>query len=100
MEKINIDDYKIRRAARQMKIAIHPERLNIIEMLTEKDEMNVTEIYRKLNLKQPETSYHLTLMLEYNILKKIRRGKMSIYSLNTKLIEKIILYSDQLGRFA
>jgi DNA-binding transcriptional ArsR family regulator len=98
MKTLNLDIEKLVRTARQFRVVCHPDRQRIINLLSDKTEMNVTDIYEKLDMKQAESSHHLTLMLDYYILKKVRRGKMSIYSLNKDLLAKIIEHSDQLSK--
>jgi DNA-binding transcriptional ArsR family regulator len=58
----------------------------------------VTQIYEKLNVLQAETSHHLALLREFGILKKVRVGKMSIYSLNKETLENIINISEELSK--
>jgi ArsR family transcriptional regulator len=97
-ERLDVD--RIERTARKFRIICHPERTRMILMLEEHKEMNVTEIYEKMEMNQPEASHHLTLMLDYGILTKVRRGKMSIYSVNHDVIEKILKYTELLARWA
>jgi DNA-binding transcriptional ArsR family regulator len=93
-----MDTKKIERVARQFRVTSHPERSRIIQILDENGKLNVTQIYGKMKMKQAEASHHLTLLLKYDILKKVRQGKMSIYSLNMPVLEKIIKYSEDLSK--
>jgi DNA-binding transcriptional ArsR family regulator len=92
----HFDVSKVERTARKFRIVTHPDRYRIIQLLDEKKELNVTQIYEALELKQAETSHHTTMMLEYGIVKKVRRGKESIYTINTEVIEKIMEYTEVL----
>ncbi len=90
----HFDVAKVEYVARKFKVAVHPDRFRLLQLLEEKKELNVTQIYQALELKQAETSHHTTMMLEYGILKKVRRGKESIYSINDGVIEKIMEYTE------
>jgi DNA-binding transcriptional ArsR family regulator len=92
----NFNVGKVERTARKFSVTTHPDRYRILQLLEEKKELNVTQIYQALGLKQAETSHHTTMMLEHDIVKKVRRGKESIYSVNTEVIEKIIEYTEVL----
>ena len=93
-----MDVDNIERVARKFRLVCHPERYKMIQLLEEKGKLNVTQIYEAMKMKQPEASHHLTLMLDYEILKKVREGKCSVYSNNTEVLNKIIKYSEELGK--
>jgi DNA-binding transcriptional ArsR family regulator len=89
---------KVEFAAKKIRTITHPARVQIIKLLDENEKLNVTQIYEKLNILQAETSHHLALLREYGILKKVRQGKMSIYSLNKEILESIIKISEDLSK--
>jgi ArsR family transcriptional regulator, zinc-responsive transcriptional repressor len=93
-----MDIEKIGHVARKFSLVCHPERNKIIQLLEEKGKLNVSQIHETMKMKQPEASHHLTLMLKYDILKKVRDGKSSLYSNNTVVLEKIIKYSEELSK--
>jgi predicted transcriptional regulator len=95
---LNSEVSKIKYTAKKLNIITHPTRVKIIELILENDKQNVTQIYRKLNLIQAETSLHLGLMKEFGILKKVRDGKMSIYSVNKDVLESIYKFSDEMSK--
>jgi DNA-binding transcriptional ArsR family regulator len=90
-----LDPVKIQFAASKIRIITHPVRMEIIKMLEENEKLNVTQIYEKLNMKQAEISDHLGRLRKFGILKKVRVGKMSIYSLNIESLEKIVEVSSE-----
>jgi DNA-binding transcriptional ArsR family regulator len=92
------DVSKVKYVAKKFNIITHPTRVQIIELLLEKEKLNVTQIYEKLKLIQAETSLHLGLMKDYGILNKVREGKMSIYSVNKDALETILKISDELSK--
>ncbi|MEI6854453.1 MAG: metalloregulator ArsR/SmtB family transcription factor [Bacteroidota bacterium] len=91
-----MDHSRIEYVARTFMLICHPDRERIIYLLNAHGQLNVTQIYEHLNLLQAETSHHLGHLLEHKIVKRIRKGKESIYSLNHELLEKIIKYSELL----
>jgi len=95
---MKLDVQKVEFAAKKIRTITHPARVQIIKLLEENEKLNVTQIYEKLNILQAETSHHLALLREYGILKKVRQGKMSIYSLNTEVLENIIKISEDLSK--
>jgi ArsR family transcriptional regulator len=95
---IKDDVQKIKYAAKKLNIITHPVRVKIIELLLENQRLNVTQIYEKLGLIQAETSLHLGMMKDYGILKKVREGKMSIYSVNTEGLEYILKITAELQK--
>lgn len=85
-----IDAAKLEEAANRLRVMAHPVRIAIIEMLEKNKQMNVTQIYEKLNLEQAAASNHLTLMKTYGILESRRAGKNTIYSVKTQALSKIL----------
>jgi DNA-binding transcriptional ArsR family regulator len=90
------DVQKIKFAAKKLSVITHPTRVQIIELILENGELNVTQIYQQLKLIQAETSLHLGLLKEFGILKKVRRGKMSIYSVDEDVLKYILKISNEL----
>jgi DNA-binding transcriptional ArsR family regulator len=83
-------------AAKKIRCITHPARVQIIKLLEDNEKLNVTQIYEKLNVNQADTSSHLAVLRGFGILKKVRQGKMSIYSLNKDVINDIIQISEDL----
>lgn len=65
-------------------------RLCVISLLSEKGELNVSEIGEKLQCEQSLLSHHLTDMRAKGILNCRREGKNCFYSLSNKQITKIL----------
>jgi DNA-binding transcriptional ArsR family regulator len=93
-----LDPQTILFAAKKFSVITHPVRVQIIQLLDENEKLNVTQIYTKINMPQPETSHHLAQLRRNNILKKVRSGKMSIYSLNKELIVELIKIAEELSK--
>ena len=62
----------------------HNVRKNIINLLVDSDEMNVTDIYIRLRLDQSSASQHIAILRKANIITPERRGKFIYYSISDK----------------
>jgi DNA-binding transcriptional ArsR family regulator len=82
MTKEVLDEKKFKKALKRFSALNHPKRLEIIEMLSEKPKMNVTEIFTRLNIEQAMASHHLQLLRDSGILNVKRKGKERHYSIN------------------
>lgn len=89
MEQINNID-QMEEAAYMLKAISHTTRLCIISLLSEKEELNVSQICEVLNCEQSLLSHHLTDMRAKGILNCRRDGKNCYYSLKNKEIVQIL----------
>jgi len=62
-------------------VGFNPVRMTILDMLAEKQKMNVTQIYTKLNIVQPAASNHLKLLKDSGVLDAKREAHEIYYSL-------------------
>ncbi|RZM28329.1 MAG: transcriptional regulator [Pedobacter sp.] len=69
------------RVAELLKVLAHPDRLKIINSLSQHRELNVTSIQEQITISQSLASHHLVKMSEKGILTKVRRGNEIYYSL-------------------
>lgn len=69
-----------------LKALAHPNRIGIITLLekNEKNKFSVSQIRDKLKLNQPETSRHLSILKNREILIYERIGSNIFYSINEK----------------
>lgn len=65
-------------------------RLSVISLLSEQEEMNVSQLVEQLKCEQSLLSHHLTDMRAKGILNCRRNGKNCFYSLKNKQIVQII----------
>ena len=74
-----------REISEMLKALAHPVRLNILWLLNRAQErkLTVSEIHETLNLTQPETSRHLSLMRLKGLLDFKKDGAMTYYFINT-----------------
>ena len=77
-------------AAYTLKAISNGTRLCVISLLSEEEEMNVSQLGEKLNCEQSLLSHHLTDMRAKGILNCRRDGKNCYYSLKNKQIVQIL----------
>lgn len=73
-----------------LKAMAHPIRMNIIQLLLQKDKMTVSEICETLDLEQSLTSHHLAHMRNSGVLISKREGKNIHYMLSNSKIKDIL----------
>lgn len=78
------------KAAYTLKAISHSTRLGVISLLAEHEELNVSELGRRLQCEQSLLSHHLTDMRAKGILNCRREGKRCYYSIKNKQITKIL----------
>ncbi|MCE5331160.1 MAG: metalloregulator ArsR/SmtB family transcription factor [Bacteroidales bacterium] len=77
-------------AAYTLKAISNGTRLCVISLLSEKEEMNVSQLGEELQCEQSLLSHHLTDMRAKGILNCRRDGKNCYYSLKNKQIVQIL----------
>src|ERR1035437_6417875 len=95
LHKINsmtekIDITKMEEAAYTLKAISHGTRLCVISLLSEQEELNVSQLGEQLQCEQSLLSHHLTDMRAKGILNCRKDGKNCYYALKNKQIVQII----------
>jgi DNA-binding transcriptional ArsR family regulator len=90
MRQAQIRSDTILQAAEMLKCIGHPVRLQILELLEEAGEQNVTAIYGALGLDQPLTSQHLILMRDKGIVKSRREGVNVFYRIGDERVIRVL----------
>lgn len=67
----------------------HKLRQNIIKFIHENGEVNVTDIYIKLNLEQTVVSQHLSILRKAGFVHARREGKQIFYTVNYEKLEQV-----------
>ena len=80
----------ILQAAEVLKCIGHPSRLAILELLDERGEMTVTEIYEALGIEQPVASQHLRLMRDKEIVAARREGTNVWYRVQDEKVPRVL----------
>ena len=84
-----IDDKSVESAALLKSIG-HPIRIKIIRALTHHSSMTVTELSAYLSIDQPIMSLHLGVLRKCNVIKAIKSGKQSFYSISDISTKQIV----------
>ncbi len=87
--KRNIEADKLQKIAKVLKAISHPLRLEILELLGEKEPQSVAEILEQIDVEQSLLSHHLIKMKDKGVLDSFRRGRNIYYRLAFAQIAKI-----------
>lgn len=79
-------------AAEVFKALSNPLRLSIVELLKNCEQMNVTDIYKNLDIKQAIASHQLNILKNKGVLNSSRVGKKTYYSIkNQEIVQAVDL---------
>ena len=81
---------KLVRASELLKVAAHPQRLAILDLLGGKKRMCVNDLVETLGIEQAILSQHLALMRDKGLIGVEREGKYGYYHLRQPGFLKII----------
>lgn len=88
---------RLKRLYLLLRVAKHPLRLSLLNLILENGEMNVTDLVLRVQQKQAVVSQHLALLRKANLVNTNRKGKTVFYSINLKQAEKINLLLEQIN---
>ncbi len=97
-EAIKLEYAILKKAVLTLRAINHPLRKEIMELIEEKKQMTVTEIYIKLRLEQSVASQHLAILRRADLLTTERDGKFIYYSINSKRMEEIASLVEKLAQ--
>jgi DNA-binding transcriptional ArsR family regulator len=81
---------KLLRASELLKVAAHPQRMAILDLLGGRKRMCVNDLVETLGIEQAILSQHLTLMRDKGLLGVEKEGKYSFYHVEQPGFLKII----------
>ena len=73
-----------------LKTISNPTRLAIIDLLLEREQLSVTQIYEALEISQSNTSQHLKALEDVGVLGSERRGKSIIYRIENRHVSNLL----------
>lgn len=88
-QDVLLDYGQLRKAVMVLRAVNHNLRQDIIELLSNYDQMTVTDIYVKLRIEQSVASQHLAILRKADIVITERNGKFIYYSLNPARLKHI-----------
>lgn len=77
-------------ATEKLKAVAHPIRFMIVDILFREKQLSVTDIHEKLDIEQAVASHHLRILKNQDLVKVLRDGKNSYYSLSKDSYHSII----------
>jgi ArsR family transcriptional regulator, arsenate/arsenite/antimonite-responsive transcriptional repressor len=72
-------------------------RREILNLLREKD-LNAGEIAEKFNISKPSISHHLDLLKRADLITSEKKGQFIYYSVNTTIIDDLLVYILQMKK--
>lgn len=84
------------RSARILKVMANPKRLEILNILKESGEVTVDQLSRTIGIYKANTSQHLALLRELELVKVRRVGKNAYYSITSPKIAEPYTILNQL----
>jgi DNA-binding transcriptional ArsR family regulator len=94
-KEVVLDIVKLEAAASKLRAIAHPMRIAIIDLLSEKKKLSVTEIYEYLKIEQAAASHHLNILKSKGVLVSKREGKQIHYAVKSAAINEIIQCIDK-----
>jgi len=85
-----LDINRLEEAASKLRAIAHPMRIAIIGYLEDEGECSVTQIYEALEIEQATASHHLNILKSKGVLKSVRDGKKTFYSVKPDSILQIV----------
>ncbi len=86
----DIDIKELKSASNVLRAITHPLRIQILDFISKNEPVNVSVIYKKLDLEQSVTSSHLSILRKDKFLLTSREGKKIYYSVNNERIESVL----------
>ena len=90
------NDRKLHKVTMLFRAINHEIRLEMLEVISNKGEVNVTSLRKLLGLEQAVTSLHLGFLKRANLVLSRREGRVVYYSVNILKIEKVNKFIDLL----
>ena len=75
-------DRQIARLAELFKVLAEPNRLRIIALLLEYEELTVSELCEEVKQSQPAVSHHLTALRDVGLVDYRQEGRFNFYAIN------------------
>lgn len=86
---VKVDLLNTKKAALILRAVNHKLRQQMLRLIDEEGKMTVTQLYLKLRLEQSVASQHLAILRKAALVKTVRNGKFIYYSINTKRLEEL-----------
>lgn len=89
VKKLTLNLDEIKKASLVLRALNHKTRQRMLELINEKKEIRVTDIYKKLKLEQSLASAYLALLRKAGVVKTRRDGQVILYSVNHQRLSEV-----------
>ena len=96
---LNVKVAPINRMVDLFKTLSHPIKVDIIKIIEREKRINVTDLYKTLNMEQAHVSQFLNSMKRVGVLKSEKEGRHTFYSIDIELIEAAAWFSVNLKKY-
>lgn len=93
---VALDYAELRKAVLVLRSVNHKLRQRIIDLLEERGQLTVTDIYVRLRLEQSVASQHLAILRRANVVRTERHGKFIYYSIDKERLDQISRLVEEL----
>ncbi len=90
--------HQLRKVQLKIKALSHPERLKILEILSENNKLTVTEIQFALKISQSATSQHLSQLRKSGYIRSEKLGKNRFYKISKNNLSQDIEWLTALAK--
>jgi len=91
-----LDTDSIKKASLVIRSINHTLRQQMLKVIDEAGEINITDLYTKLNLEQSVCSQMTAILRKQGIVKTRRDGKWIWYSIDYERLKKVISLAEQM----
>jgi ArsR family transcriptional regulator len=81
---------KFNDSAEMLRVVAHPVRITLVKFMIEKGPVNVTSLYKELEIPQSTVSQHLTKLKAVNVVSGTRNGLEIYYEVKDERVEPIL----------
>lgn len=89
-QDIQANEGCLRRAHTISRALLHPLRMKMLELLQERGQVTVTEVFNALHLDQSCASSHLSALKEAGVIKAVKEGRFTRYCIDDDRVAAII----------
>ncbi|MED2777518.1 metalloregulator ArsR/SmtB family transcription factor [Bacillus thuringiensis] len=89
-KSFNMDSYDYEQSAHILRVLGHPIRLEIMHTLIRKSPLNVSQLWREVELPQSTVSQHLNKLKSLKLVSYERKGLEVFYRVDNPMVIKII----------
>ncbi len=86
---------KLESIANKIKVMGHPQRIAMIALFGNENELTVSEIQDRMNIEQAVASNHLRILRDHHIVTFSRKGRNKYYTLRNSTLDEVVSYLNK-----